>query len=552
MTLIDLIISTFQTFWNKTIFTNPYHKYTSFKNFIKEVIVNMTFIHSIQKVYGSNINIALWAYNSPAYISMFIALILKRVNIYIIPPRMEVSSVASILISTDSNILIYGNGINGYNINSSLSSYPCYLLAYDMDTEFITYTKNQSIKDLEPIEEIQRSVNNSDIQVQDIQGIIRSLTIRTISIKPTKRDIVVFSSNSESTFPKAVYFHDETIKNALFKLAETQLLPGIYGKPIFSEVDFAIAPVWTILWPLISGSTFAFSMNDANIVIQNNESFERAWNVIAKNLYGKRFLGKIFLKSWATFITKWVFRYKLKRYFNYGTKKDAIIILNAFLAPRVMKTIVGYLPLYTTYGIQETNQIVAINNYSSAKHMDDNCVGEILLGINVDLRSATYYAGEGSLMISTNLLADTVNLEKELYYDTRDHARLLTHNDKLLLFIYGKAKYTITDATFIGANYENLERYLKNVPYFKDVLVYRKGKDELHIIIYPHIDILSIANFGLIDFKNFISGYGSLVNKIYGVGFIKSVKLIYRDFPRTHDGKIKKIFYQVLPLDEEL
>ena len=103
-------------------------------------------------------------------------------------------------------------------------------------------------------------------------------------------------------------------------------------------------------------------------------------------------------------------------------------------------------------------------------------------------------------------------------------------------------KYAIRDSAFEGSNTENLERILKNVPYFKDVMILEYEND-FYILIYPDVSIVENAKIGLIDFKNFIKPYKVLLNNKYGVDFIKEIKIVFKDFVRTHDGKIKKALY---------
>lgn len=542
MTLIKFILSIFHTRWHEKIFVNAYQKYLRFSSFINEVFQNLYIINEIQSVYGSNVKFVLWASNSASYVSMFIALILKNVDFYLVSPKMSVSDITSIIVSSDVNVLLVSSDVSENRVTEKLSIYPCYKLSYNIENNNINYSKSKELNEKLNIDAIKRTINiihDSTYNVTDVEDII----FHDFKVKPRNREIGVFSSGTNSIYPRAVYFNDEEVLSAILALGDSDILPGIQSKVVYSEVNFADAPVWTILWPIYAGALFSFSLHEADVVITNNCGFEHIWNKVSKNIYDIRFIGKLLFKNWLNWLFKIIARYKLKKYFNSDIKKSAIIILNAFLSPRITKTIVGHLPVYTTYGIQETNQIVAVNNYSTFQHMKDNCVGELIYPTTASIRGNELEKGEGSLVITSPLLSPFVEVEKSTYFDTRDHASLEVHNNRTLVYIYGRISYAIKDSTYFGHNLENLERILKNVPYFKDVLFYEDAKEDRHIIIFPNVEILECANFDLLDFKNFIKSYKLYINNMCGVDFVTDVKMIVEDFFRTHTGNVKKGLY---------
>lgn len=548
MKLIDLIITIFETRWNDKMFVNVYNDYRKFSDFIKEVFQFCYLITQAQYSFGNDLKFALWATNSPSYIAMYIALIIKNIDFYLIPARMKPSLVASIIANSDINILYTSINVSEQQVIDKLKSHPCYKYTFNIESKhFININSKKNLLEFVNEKEVLfDAIKQSEYKVTELRDII----LHDFHVKKRDREIAVFSSGSDTVYPKASYFFDDEVYKGLLKLINSNLLPTIEGSTIHSEINFAIAPVWTILWPLYSNCKFAFSNTEAEIVITNTGLFEQHWHYVSKNLYETRILGKLLLKTWFNWLFLILMRCNLKKYFHFGTKKKGIIILNSFLAPRIIKTIVGHLPIYTTYGIQETNQIVTVNNYSTKSLQKENCVGEPFEGVLVSIRENNIHAGEGSLMIMADHFANTVDLEKGVYFDTRDHASLEDEKNTLLVKIYGKIKYAVKNTDHFGSNYENLERILKNVPYFKEILFFSDDDNTLYVFIFPNSDIVEANSFGLIDFHNFVKSYKTLITDVYGIDFIHSIKLTYQDFYKTHDFRIKKAFYHKAVRDD--
>jgi hypothetical protein len=553
MKLINLIVNIFNIRWGDKIFINSIFEHNTFASFINEVFNYCTIITEVQNIYGQNVKFALWATNHSSYVACFIALILKNVDFYLIPPNMSSINVKSIIANSDINFLFTSfRTIDIEVVLTKIKTFPFFKGVYDIFIEEFTYIKTDTHPDYSnfidtiKIKNEIETIKNSTYCPEEI----REAFFKGYKINRRNRIIGIFSSGSDTLYPHVIYFDDETIYNGLMKLYDSNLLPNISSKSVYSKVNFSDAPIWSILWPLHSGAYFVFSLQEAQICIENNNTFEQCWQDTSKNIYEIRWIGKQLLKSHFFWLLKLIIRHKLKTYFNFGVKKDAIIILNAFLAPNILKTIVSHLPIYTTYGMQECNQILAINNFSTKQHCKDNCVGEALDGVGISIKETNIQSGEGSLVINSNHLSNLLSVEKGVYYDTRDHASLeqLSVN-KVLIYIYGKAKYAIKNSMYSGSNYENLERILKNVPYFKNVMLFSLN-NELHVIVYPNSEIAELGCFELLDFKNFIKVYKTILNDKYGEDFIKDIKINFSDFIKTHDGKIKKIVYEMYTMTE--
>lgn len=550
MKLIELIINIFRLRWDDNISIDKYslHGRTTFLSFIHEVLHKYSIIDIMQKEYGPKIKFGLYGHNSLDYISTFVALILKNVDFYLIPVNLRPLLVSGIITNADINIIFTNTDYLNILLINKMHGYPCFKSIYDIKEEEFIYNKSKELN--------KENIKSDKICfVQDDITSILEIAKKEFKKRHKDREICVFSSGTEEIYPKASYFYDDEICEGITKLSLSDLLPVLQNKSVYSEIPFSYAPVWLILWPLVDDAYFTFSPIESDIIIHDTFTFEEVWNFVSKRVYDIRWIGKLMLKSTFSWLFNIIMKYNIRKEIHLGNKKEAIIILNSTLSPRIISIITKSLPLYTTYGMQELNQILSVNNYSTKSHKKLNCVGEVFEGIQIGIKEYNIQFGEGSLMVASNHYCNNIELSKDIYYDTEDHASLNTHKDTTLLHIFGKTKYAIRNSPFDGSNYENLERLLKNIPFFKEVYIkYIQEKDDgeasidrnLHIFVYPNISILEINKMGYIDFSLFIKQYKNFINTRYGIDFVKSVVVVYNEFIHTHNNKLHKGPYDII------
>jgi hypothetical protein len=115
-----------------------------------------------------------------------------------------------------------------------------------------------------------------------------------------------------------------------------------------------------------------------------------------------------------------------------------------------------------------------------------------------------------------------------------------------LVFVYGKKRYSFKNSVYTGTNFENIERLLKSVPYFKDVFVFEDELGSYHLMIYPNLKIVQAMKYGLLDFTNFIKPYMRLMNESYDQTFFQDITINFTDFLRSHTNKIQKGWYYMV------
>jgi long-subunit acyl-CoA synthetase (AMP-forming) len=542
MSLTDQLLATLDIRWKTDFSIEPFGDRISTKSFVSEVIQYLVILNNLRTVHGNKLTIGLMANNSLNYIACYTALIFSQMNFYLIPNKLRKSFKESIIAQS---------GINFMFVDDTpielLKNIQWFKGAMDINSFKYIYLRDRL--SLIKQEEIDKSMYDFYMTVGRNQGksFLREFTDEYF-IRNESRKMYIFPSNTDKVYPVAICFYDKDILNGLDKLTASNLLPSLEGEIFYSEIDFSYAPVYSILWPMVNGAIFTKLNSKSHIVLQSSDMFKNYWDDVVNEVYQMRFIGKWLMESWLYWLFKLIVRWKLKRRLNEECKKKAIVILNAILPPRVLETVVRKLPIYTTYGMQECNHILAVNNYSTKEHCKESCVGELLTEVGASIFKE--YNDEGSLMIVSTALSSDIE-RTEGWYNTRDHATIQSTTSTALIFVYGKMRYVIRSSVYAGSNLENIERIMKNVPYFKDVFIYQSADEKYHMMIYPNIDISSTTNYGLLDLTKMIKPYNTLINQRYGIEFISDVALSYYDFIRSHTGKILKgaYFAQVFGVD---
>ncbi len=542
MKLIDYLLTVFEIRSNTVFGMDCFGKHITFREFIQEIKYFLVIIRNLKVTYGNDLTFALMGENSTSYISCYIALILSSVDFCLIPHKMSDKTIKSIIINEDINVVFCSDYCSSL-IRRKDIFYKFKLLPWFKEVVSLQ-TKLYSFHKLDSMDEINAGMYEFIIskEAQSLREVIRE------HFKPRQRTVSVFSSGVDKTSPHTLYFDDDTIYESILKLSDSLLLPDFNYQRVYSEVDYSYAPIWTILLPLVDKGIFVANPSQAEILLESSISFEDKWNFVTGELYETRIIGKLLMKDWLYWLFRIVTRHLLKKHFNYVTKKKAIIIINAFLSPRILKTVLAKLPIYTTYGMQECNHILAINDYSENEMFEDSCVGTLLKGVSGDIKSnASFNRDEGSLTIASKLLASNLTFEKDVWWDTRDHASI--KND--LLFIYGKMRYSIKDSIISGANLENVERIIKSIPYFKEVMIFKDHNEDYHVVVYPNVKTAEAIQHGLLYIANVIKPFVKILNDSYGPDFFADIKIMHSDFLKSHTGKIRKGAY-IAVIEEEL
>jgi hypothetical protein len=459
---------------------------------------------------------------------------------------MSDKAIKSVIINEELNVLFYSEPHQVLDnrkrtLFATISSLPWFKQVVGLQNKLYILRKSDAL-----------DITDSEINAAMYEAVSASMKLedlRTLlygNFVKRHRVINMFSSGVDKVHPSLIYFDNNTIYESILKLSDSLSLPDLDRRKIYSEVDYDYAPVWTILLPLVENAIFVSNQSQAEILIESSSSFEDKWNFVTGELYETRIIGKLLMEDWLYWPFRVITRYLLRKHLNYGTKKKAIIIINAFLSPRILKTVLAKFPIYTTYGMQECNHILAINDYSGVDMLEDNCVGKFIKGVSGDIKQLYHTADEGSLVITSKLLSDYLSFERDIWWDTRDHANI--KND--LLFIYGKMRYNIDNSSTIGANFENVERIIKSVPYFKEVLIFKDGKDMYHVLVYPNMKSVEAIQRGLLYLSSIIKPFVGMLNENFGIDFFVDIKVMHSPFLKSHTDKIRKGAYIAI-IEEE-
>jgi acyl-CoA synthetase (AMP-forming)/AMP-acid ligase II len=527
--LIDALLLAFETRFGGKFSEDVFGHFITTRFFLRDVKYYFIVLRNLKAIHGPQIKIALLAGNTQEFIACYIALIMSNLDFHLIPSNVRPVLLSSIISGNDINFVFTDKVPGPIAVNSH--HLPFFKGVFDITVKSFKYLKSdKAAKTYDEINQIMYEAMNEHESSKALRELVYDEFIAR------RRETTVYSSGVGTPYVNAIAFSDEDIFNAFSKLAFTDALPELYNTNVNTTgLTYSYAPIWSILWPIVSGGIFCPDYFRADVIILSSGEFEKHWKLVTEDLYEKRFIGKLLTKDWLYWLFKWLTKRRLDTYFNSSVKKKAIIIMNAFMPPRINDTITN-LPVYTTYGMQEMNHVVTVNDRSTKALRAENCVGRLLEGISGEVR-------DKSLVLCSPLISDDYKLEKGAWYDTRDQAHFDVGG---LLFVYGKMKFNIkTSLVTYDANRENLERIMRNIPYFADVLCFQDSADNNHLLIYPNPKVIEAMQYGMLDFMNLIKPYLPMINDRYDSAFLSSIKLVFSDFIRTHTGKIHKELYLI-------
>jgi long-subunit acyl-CoA synthetase (AMP-forming) len=254
----------------------------------------------------------------------------------------------------------------------------------------------------------------------------------------------------------------------------------------------------------------------------------------------------LFTLSWTKVFFKKLARHAIKRY--YGRRLKALVIYNSVVNEEILSTLIGKLPIYTTYGSQETNQLVAINDYSTKELCKSNAVGYALPGINI----TTF---ENELEISSSSLFDKYVGDESYTREVRFKDNYVTgdvgfvDSNTNVMFVYGRVSAIYHNEFKLPIQLDRLERIIKSIPYVKEVLLYAHKneleKQRLILLVYPDVNFVEAKGIGYLKLKELMRMYLSKINlELNNSVNIDGLRVVDIPLLKTHDGKVCRYYFK--------
>jgi len=498
------------------------------KDFFKQIYTVFSILTSLGV--DNTFKVALLGRRSFSWIAIYIATLLKGCSLVIVPYGMNKREIRHYLNITEVNYLFVD--LERRN-KVELKNIPFLKAIFSINN----FTPIISRVDVHNLILATKPITTDQIPSYNVEDIDE-----LFDVKYTNDVITVITPTSATEWPNPKYVQStaSSIESLIVKAID--LLPYDLGDSVYSNVDFASSHYLSVLMPFIKGSIITDDLYNADVVIEDTNSFEKVWRNRVDSLLENPILDFIFSSPiFQGFFNKLAVR-RLTRYYNQGTKVKKIILYNNTVSERILNVVKGKLPLWATYGSQESNQLVAYNDYSTKVLRQTNCVGRFIRGYEHKVQDSELFLQSKSMFHCyygdwnwTKHVMDT------MWYSSGDSAFIT--NDRIL-FVYGRKMSVYADKIFgFPIQLDNMERTIKGLPYFKEVMVY-PGVAGLELSVILDTSFIQSKGIGLLKLQKVLKNHMKLIN-----GGLKSYEQLMHiettdHFIKTYDGKIKYDSYR--------
>ena len=515
----NLIAQTIKDNWDNDVFESIKMKH--FFRRIKKIYNILTFLEVT-----SSTKVGIYGNNSSNWVAVYIATLLKGCTLVIIPPYMTRTEMLHYMVSTEVNHLFLDTKdssiINTFKKESLLPLQTVFNMN-TLETILIPSNMYNALIDMNII--LNEELYSKELLLEnDYPNDVETIITPTLGTQFAEQKFVVHSSTS------IMKFLESASKEMPFKQFDKLQISASYSR--FHLVN--------VLIPFIKGCVITNNKDDADYFIESTESFERMWKYIVQPMFYRRLYSKLLSKKSWYWLYRIVVLLILRKHYNLKHSKG-IMILNNEIHEGAMSILrnSGF-PLFSTYGSQETNQLVAINDYSTISLRKQNCVGAIL-----DNYTATIVDKEVCLISDSifNKYHDDERYSEHVtetgWYKTGDIGKISGSGQYLSIYGRKNSYYKGDDLTL-----DELERLIRGLPFVQESILFISD-DELYLSVYLDRNFIESKEWGYIKSKQFLVNFRETINtEIKPDIKIKQISISPNPFEKTFDGSIRKYLYR--------
>jgi hypothetical protein len=353
-----------------------------------------------------------------------------------------------------------------------------------------------------------------------------AITKVTEDISTLRHSSSVYSLTSgiESAYPKVVENTTDTLWEAVssfeLDLEDTEV----------SMANPEKYHVITVLYPIIYGKeifTDGYTMYRENVIF-DVPAFRKFWSELMAQV-PPRGLNKY------KFFRDLAIGRRLRRYLK------KVIIVNADLPSEWIKLLYKNCELITTYGMEETSHITAYNNYSNRVLKQPHCIG-VVCNSEIEVHDESIVAPH--LFKSYAWDEEATRLLKPRHDLVRTNDKISTKLVKGKPYIFFKGR----NIDFIDRiAYGKFEQEINASPLVKYCVIAddpREDRIGKVLVINPDFGYTTSSGLGLVGLRAlFLDKIGRLNLKL-GKEIIKDVVIQTDDIQLTYDQKVKAYFYR--------
>lgn len=495
-----------------------YYEGYSKRDFFKEVYRFYVMLKEFEVAQDPVTNIMLIGKADAVWRAIYFAALLSGTNIFIVPSGMNERDISWYANRTYTSMIFVGDSDKGLLVaRDSFRKIPFVHSIFNTWSWSFNKARTNYVNRVVGMDVI---LNSSDISFD--------YAIRVIAENVEKWNhsskIITLTSGVESAYPKMVENTTDTLLNAVnilnLDIEDVQIEmhhPEKYH-------------IWTVLYPLLNNIevfTDGTYIDMGRNMIFDSEEFRRFWESVELAHLPKGFKKIGFCRRRAI-------RKDLKRFF------DNIIILNADIPHAWIKLCYQSCNLITTFGSEETNHLIAWNDYSNKSLRKRGCIGEPFT--------------EAMEIHDDKIVAEHLF---HVYHQDEPATRMLKPrydmvitDDKFSTKLVKKVPYLFYEGRDMdrtdGIDHHNIEKEISESPYVKNCVIAKDPDNSTRniLVIEPNSSFCDYKGIGLIGLKTLFRDMMGRINAQLKAEFISDVVVKHDAIQTTYDGKTKAYVYK--------
>ena len=514
----DLILNIILHNWDKYIFPG-----IKMKSFFVDIYKFLTMLDVI--CLDDSYSIAIHSSRSRQWIALYLACYIKGVDFVVLSPNLERDTLFNTLNHIATHYLFIEQRLVSFN-RTDMFRIPFLKGAYDIDTIKPISLRSDVYND---------NISHLSLNTLDDTFIDENIVLRLLE-KYSRLDqescVLNMTSGVSHTDTKLTLSSDRSILETVTK--GFNVLPYHVLHTVYSEVEFAHSHIITVLIPFVKGCAFSETAEGADVIIESTETFEQKWYEEVESIFEAKFFYWLFKKRiFKGLFSKVAGRLIRKFYANF----EHVIIYNGSVQERALNIAKRYLPLHVTYGSQETNQLMACNDFSAPAYRRPGDIGRPIGVITINKHGELRYESEGVF---------------ELYLGDEPHTRYIrdVHRSRVLsgdnariqegsIILKGRmaSVHKYNDRT---VNLDELERHFRSHPYIEECVLIPWKNNGVHLLVRVNQRLVEAHKMGVLEVTHILEKfYNAFKNDFEKHVVLANVSVSHEPFPKSFDGKIR-------------
>ena len=524
----DLIMKIILSNWDRHVFPG-----TTMKAFFVDIYKFLILLDIV--CLDDSHSIAIHARRSKQWIALYLACFIKGVDFVVLSPNLERKKLFSTLNFISVSYLFTEQSLVGF-VGKDMHYIPFLKGVYNIDT-------------LKPIS-LRRGVYNNNLSHMSLDTVSEDLLDQRLVINLQNRyaehdmesSVMNMTSGRSHFDTKLPVSSARSIEHTVLKARN--VMPYNELHRVYSEVEFAHSHIITVLVPFIKGCAFVSEADDANVIIESTETFEHKWYEAVDYMFESKFTFWFFKQRVFRRIFNKIAGKKIKEFYK---DMQHVIVYNGSVHERALNIAGRYLPLYVTYGSQESNQLMACNFSGFAYHKQRSVgrsIGEFTLNKHGELK----FESEGVFDYYLGDEPHTNYIREEVPHSVYSVPKIRTGDQGEIVEGAIILKGRITSVYERGdkkINLDEVERHIRSLPYIEECVLVPWVDETVNLVVMVNQRLVEAHKLGWLEATHILDKfYKTLSDSLEEYITLADVTISPEPFYKSFDGKIRTKYYR--------